>query len=222
VSRPIPTALETEIEAPVVRPFLALRIELPDPVYVWTGQGTIQFADTDGTTQTWLGIGGLGALDTVGEATDGSATGIRATLFEVPSEMRDDIASQAVRGVLMEVYVGALNQTYQQVQATALMWKGRLDQYKITDGGNSLQVEVTGESRAIDQRRPAVKRFTDEYQQRKHPGDLFFQYVSRMTEIPILWAKGEASGAGLGGGAGLGAISGGNGSAVGGRLTNSV
>jgi hypothetical protein len=220
VSRPIPTALETEIEAPVVRPFLALRIELPDPVYVWTGQGTIQFADADSVTRTWLGAGGLGALDTVGEATDGSATGIRATLFEVPAEFRDDIAQQAVRGVLMEVYVGALNQTYQQVQATALMWKGRLDQYKITDGGNTLQVEVTGESRAIDQRRPAVKRFTNEYQQRNHPGDLFFQYVARMTEIPILWAKGEASG--VGGGAGLGAISGGNGSAVGGRLVNSV
>jgi hypothetical protein len=88
VSRPIPTALETDIEAPVVRPFLALRIELPDPVYVWTGQGTIQFADADGVTRTWLGAGGLGALDTVGEATDGSATGIRATLFEVPGRLQ--------------------------------------------------------------------------------------------------------------------------------------
>jgi hypothetical protein len=221
MSRDIPTALQDAIDDQVVRPFLALRLELPDPVYVWTGSGTLTFNDADGTSRTWLGAGGMGALDTVGESTDGSATGIRATLYEIPSEFRDDIADQAVRGVLMEVYVGALNETYQQVQATALLWKGRLDQYKITDGGNTLQVEVTGESRAIDQRRPAIKRFTDEYQQRKHPGDVFFQYVARMTEVSILWAKAETH-VGIGGGAGLGAISGGNGSAVSGRLTNSV
>jgi hypothetical protein len=155
------------------------RIELPDPVYAWTGIGTLIFDDADGASRTWQGAGGIGAVDTIGEATDGSATGVKGTLFEVPSEFRDDIERQAVRGVIMELYVGTLNETYQQVDATVLLWKGRLDQYKITDGGATLSVEITGESRAIDQRRPAIKRFTDEYQQRKHPGDLFFQYVRR-------------------------------------------
>jgi hypothetical protein len=92
-----------------------------------------------------------------------------------------------------ELYIGALNETYQQIEGVALVWKGRLDSYKITDAGTTLSVEVAGESRAIDQRRPAIKRFTDEYQQRKHPGDKFFQYVSQMTEVSILWAKSEQS-----------------------------
>jgi hypothetical protein len=178
VSRDLPTDLSDAIAEPVVRPFLALRLELPDPVYVWTGRGTLIFADADGDTQNWLGAGGLGALDTIGEASDGSATGVKASLFEVPSDFRDDIADQATRGALMEVYIGALNESYQTVQATALVWKGRVDEYKITDNGNTLAVEVSGESRAIDQKRPAIKRFTDEYQQRKFPGDLFFQYAT--------------------------------------------
>jgi hypothetical protein len=191
MSRDLPTDLVDAIAEPVVRPFLALRIELPDPVYVWTGRGTLVFNDADGVSRTWIGAGGLGAIDTIGESTDGSATGIKATLLEVPSEFRDDIADQAVRGCLFEVYVGALNETYQEVQATALVWKGRLDDYRITDAGSTLSVEVSGESRAIDQRRPSIKRFTNEYQQRKHPGDKFFEFVPRMTEVSILWAGAE-------------------------------
>jgi hypothetical protein len=208
VSRDIPADLQTAIEEPVVRPFMAIRIELPDPVFVWTGSGMLVFDDADGGSHNWLGAGGIGAIDTVGEATDGSATGVRATLFNVPSEFRDDIADQAERGVLMELYVGALNETFQTVDSVALIWKGRLDQYKITDGGATLSVEVVGESRAIDQRRPAIKRFTDEYQQRKHPGDLFFQFVPQMVEVAILWAKAEqnatVSGGSSGGGGGGG------------------
>lgn len=203
MSRAIGT-LATSIAAPIVRPFLALRIELPDPVYVWTGKGTLIFNDADGNSRSWIGAGGVGSIDTIGEATDGSATGVRATLNDVPSEFRDDIADQAARGVTFEIYAGALNETYQQVDATALFWKGRLDDYKITDAGNTLTVEVVGESRAIDQRRPAIKRFTDEYQQRKYPGDRFFEYVARMSEVPILWAQAEASSAGVGGSGGYG------------------
>lgn len=205
MSRDLPAPLAAAIDEVVVRPFLAVRIELPDPVYVWTGRGTLIFNDNDGTSRSWLGTGGIGSIDTIGESTDGSATGMKVALNEIPSEFRDDIADQAVRGAAFEVYVGALNETYQQVEAVKLLWKGRLDEYKITDGGDTLGVEVSGESRAIDQRRPSIKRFTDEYQQRKHPGDLFFQYVSQMTEVSILWAQAEQSTAGVGASTGTGA-----------------
>lgn len=208
--RELPTPLDDAIDEQVVRPFFALRIELPDPLYVWTGSGVIVFDDADGTTRNWLGTGTLGALDTVGESTDGSATGLRATLLNIPSEFRDDIADQAVRGCLYEFYFGVLNETYQVVEGVALVWKGRLDDYKISDAGNTLSVEVVGESRAIDQRRPAIKRFTDEYQQRKSPGDRFFEYVPQMTEVSILWAKAEGGGAPVGGGGNFGGGGGNN------------
>lgn len=202
MSRGLPTALSDAIAEPLVRPFLAVRIETPDPVYVFTGSGRIAFADSDSVTRTWLGAGEVGSIDTVGEQTDGSATGIKVNLFKIPSEFRADLADQAVRGVKFEMYAGALDETHQVVTATALIWKGKLDNYKITDAGDSLSVEVTGESRAIDQRRPTIKRFTDEWQQRKYSGDKFFEYVPRMVEVSILWGKAEQSGVSVGGGGG--------------------
>ncbi len=212
MSRDLPAALSAAIDAPIVRPFQAVRIELPDPVYAWTGAGTIIFNDADGDSHSWLGVGNLAALESIGESTDGSASGMSAQLFKIPAEFATDIAAQAVRGGAFEIYVGTLNETYQVVEAVQLIWKGRLDEYKITDGGDTLSVQVSGESRAIDQRRPAIKRFTDEYQQRKFPGDKFFEYVPRMTEVTILWAQStqNSTSDGSGWGAGGGGYSGGN------------
>lgn len=177
-------ALAAEIEAPVLRPFLALHIAFPDPVWAWTGTGTLRFADQD-----WTGVHGIASIDTIGEGTDGSATGVKAVLNEVPGEHAEHLADQAVRGVDYVLYVGALDETYSVVRGYKLLWRGSLQGYQIDDSGDMLTVTASGESRMRDQRRPAIKRFTDEYQQRKYPGDRFFEYVPRLPEVSILWAK---------------------------------
>lgn len=180
--------LAAEVEKPELRPFLGLHIDLPDPVYAVTGNASILFGG-----EQWSAIGGIGSIDTIGEGTDGSAVGVKATLYQVPSEFRDDVADQAVRGCLYELFVGALGTNYRDVIGFKPIWKGRLDSYEIVDAGETITVSAGGESRMRDQRRPAIKRFTDWWQQRRYPGDLAFQYVSRMVEVPILWAKAKQS-----------------------------
>lgn len=212
MSRDLPTELVDEIEKPLLKPFYGVFIDLPDPVYAWSGLGTITFDDSDAVSRDWIGAGNIGAIDSIDESTGGSATGLKIVLFGegaegVPSLYAQDIADQAERGATVEVYIGAieLGASWHSVIATKLLWRGRVDKYEITDAGASLSVSLSAESRAIDQRRPAIKRFTDESQQRQHPGDLFFQYVSQMVEIPILWAKAEqdATSAGTNGGGGF-------------------
>lgn len=182
--RDLDPTLAAEFARDELRPFIGVHIDLPDPVFAVTGNATIRYAGEE-----WTAIGGLASIDTVGEGTDGSAVGVKATLYQVPSEFRDDVADQAVRGCLYELYVGALDAAYQEVLGFKLLWKGRLDTYDITDAGDSITVSAGGESRMRDQRRPAIKRFTDWWQQRRFPGDLAFQYAARMVEVPILWAK---------------------------------
>lgn len=182
--RDLPPVLANEFDKRELRPFIGVHIDLPDPVFAVTGNTGIAYAG-----KSWTPIAGLGAIDTVGEGTDGSAVGAKATLYQVPSEFRDDVADQAVRGCLYELYIGAVDQTYREVIGFKQIWKGRLDGYDITDAGDTITVSASGESRMRDQRRPAIKRFTDWWQQRRFPGDLAFQYAARMVEVPILWAK---------------------------------
>jgi hypothetical protein len=209
MSRDIDSGLADAVAEKVVRPFFAFRLETPDPVYAFTGVGQMTFPDADGVDRTWIGAGDFGSLDTLTEANDGSATGIKATLFKIPGEFRDDIADQAVPGVKMDVGIGAFDETFQNLEGFAWLNRYKLDDYKITDGGNSLTVQVSGENRSIDQKRPAIKRFTDERQQRVYPGDLFFQFVSKMGEVSILWAQASQNSVATGGGIGAGGDSGG-------------
>ncbi|AJP74454.1 hypothetical protein [Sphingomonas hengshuiensis] len=186
--RGLPAELETEIAAPVLRPFLAPFIDTPDPVRAFTGKGTLTFDGHD-----WTGIEGVASIEPGGESTSGSASGLKCTLLRVPAEFREDLADQAVRGCAYELHFGALDETHRSVIGTKRIWKGTLQGYDIIDDGTELSVTATGESRMIDQRRVAVKRFTDEYQQRKHPGDRFFEYAAAMTEVSVLWAKAAQS-----------------------------
>lgn len=196
--RDLDPALDAEVKAPSLRPFLAIHIDFPDPVFAFTGKGAIRF-NRDGSpvtpeSQEWLGIEGIATIDTITEGTTGSAAGVSATLLRIPSEFRDDIADQAVRGCLYELFVGAFDTDFQTVRGVKLIWKGTLQSYRIVDGGDNITVTAGGESRAIDQRRPTIKRFTDEYQQRRFPGDKCFEYVPSLAEIPILWAQAKQDG----------------------------
>lgn len=186
MSRDLPPELEAELARTGVRPFLALFIDFPDPVRAFTGRGKMMLGGEE-----FLGIHGIASVDAITETTSGSATGARATLLAVPCEFAPDIADQAVRGCAYEMYAGAFDLDFQTVVGHQRIWKGTLQGYEIVDEGSSITVTAIGESRQIDQRRPAVKRYTDEYQQRKFPGDRFFEYLPRLTEVPILWAKGR-------------------------------
>jgi len=176
--------LQGEVEAPSLRPFLAFDIDLPDPVFGFSGKGIIVFHGNE-----YVGYEGVAQVDTIGEGTDGRATGVAVTLNRVPSEFREDLADQAVRGSLYRLHVGALSEDYSAVIGVRKIWKGTLQSYEITDGGEELTVRAGGESRAIDQRRPSIKRFSDEGQKRRFEGDRFFEYLPRLVELPVIWAK---------------------------------
>ena len=186
MSRDLPPELEAELVKSGIRPFLALFIDFPDPVRAFTGRGRLPIGGND-----FLGIHGIASIDTIGESVSGSASGVRATLLQIPSEFAADLADQAVRGVAYEMYAGVINLDWQSVIGFQRIWKGTLQGYEILDEGSSITVTAIGENRQIDQRRPAVKRYTDEYQQRKYPGDRFFEYLPRLSEVSILWAKGR-------------------------------
>ncbi|MFN3473573.1 MAG: hypothetical protein ACK4ZW_05955 [Blastomonas sp.] len=186
MSRELAPELEAELAKSGIRPFLALFIDFPDPVRAFTGRGTMML---DG--QEFTGIHGIASIDAITETVSGSAGGVQASLMAVPSEFADDVADQAVRGVAFEMYAGAFDIDFQTVIGHQRIFKGTLQGYDILDEGSSITVTATGESRQIDQRRPSVKRYTDEYQQRKYSGDRFFEYLPRLTEVPILWAKGR-------------------------------
>ena len=182
--RLLPPALAQDVAAPTLRPFLAVHIDFPDPVFAFTGKGEMEMEGA-----TWTGVAGIASIAPISEGTDGAAAGVKMTLFRVPAEFREDIADQAVRGCLYELYIGSFDKDYRTVRAFKKIWKGTLQGYDIEDAGDTITVTAEGESRAIDQKKPAIKRMTDDYQQRRFPGDRYFEFQASLNEVPVLWAK---------------------------------
>lgn len=184
MTRQMDPALSAEVQKPVLRPFFAVHIALDDPVSAWTGIGSLTFGG-----RTYEGTGALGSVGTIGEGTDGSAIGIQVTLSGIDPEFSDDILGQAYRGKIFELYVGALAEDWQSIVAQPkLIWRGHVDSVEVEDG-EQLAVAISAESRMRDQGRPRIRRFTNEEQQRRYPGDRFFEYLPQMVEISILWGR---------------------------------
>lgn len=174
----------SEVVKPVLNPFFAVRMALPEEACAWTGVGTLTFGGRD-----YLGTGSLGTIGTIGEGSDGSAIGMTVSLSGIAPDLADDILTQPYRGAVFEVFVGALEADFVTLVAPPkLLWRGHVDTVSLTDG-EQMALTITAESRMRDQGRPRIRRYTDQEQQRRYPGDKFFQYLASLAEINLVWGK---------------------------------
>lgn len=134
----------------------------------------------------FLGVGALGSISIVEETTELRAQSATVTLSGIP---RDAIAValtqsyQGRRGTIWEVPLS--RDTYQPV-SPIVIWRGRMDQMDV-QLGETASVSVRIESRLADARRARNNRYTDEEQQRHHPGDTGFRFVPATNSKEIAW-----------------------------------
>jgi len=177
-------ALASEVAKPVLNPFYAVSFALPTPIYVWSMVGTLLFGGN-----AYEGVGSFGTIGAIAESSDGSAVGMTVSLSGIEHSLADEVLNQPYRGVAMMIYLGAVAADFCTVTAPpALIWRGKIDTVTLTDGA-SLMITITGESRMRDQGRPRVRRYTNQEQQERYPGDRFFEFLPSLAEINMVWGK---------------------------------
>lgn len=136
---------------------------------------------------TFLGVGGLGAITAIEESAELRSYDLSVQLSGVP---RDSIAIalaeayQGRRGSVWEVPLDPT--TYQPIADPILFFRGRMDQLDIRVG-DTATVSVRLQNRLADWERPKLRRYTDEDQRRAHPGDLGLRYVASTVDKQLLW-----------------------------------
>jgi hypothetical protein len=180
--RDLDAALSTEIEQPVLRPFYAVAIDLPDPAYAWSGIGEIMF-----DSKTFLGVGSLGGISGAAEQSDGTASGLGLTLSGIDPDFTTYLIEQPYRGARVDLYIGALDEGFANVVAWKRHSVWRINRVSVVDGADTSKISVECETAFLDQTRARVRRFTDEEQQRRYAGDKFFEYMAAMQEVRIIW-----------------------------------
>lgn len=149
--------------------------------------------DFDWNGFTWKGLAQLGNIEPIEESSGNQVVGLRFTLSGVDSSLLALAQAEQYQGRVANVYVGFLAlPNYTVIVDPILEWAGKMDQMVITDSpdGKS-QISVTVENELFDFARPVDLYYTDEDQQRLHPGDNGFKYVKLLDKQQIVWPSAE-------------------------------
>ncbi|WP_137923955.1 hypothetical protein [Cupriavidus sp. 2SB] len=137
---------------------------------------------------TWLGLGTLGSLEPIQEQAALEATGVRLTLTGVPTEMIAISLGEQYQGRPCQIWFAPLRDDMQLVVQPVRLFSGRMDTMD-TEVGDTATISVSAESRMVSWDRARTRRYNNDDQQTRYPGDRGFEFVPQMVEKQLLWGR---------------------------------
>lgn len=138
--------------------------------------------------QTWKPMHGRGQIDGLSIATGTASEAVTMTLSGVP-DSRTDLLALALEETadadqqLVTFFVQLFDDDWQPVGVPISIWWGFMQPPRITrtpmgeTDGAIQSVSITAENAFFNRSRPPYGRYTDRDQQRRAPGDKFFQFT---------------------------------------------
>lgn len=181
--RALSTAVEAAIQAEIVSRTVAVEMDFPS--------GFVRVNGSPGDFvilgQTYLGIGGLGAISAAEESAELRAYGLTLALSGIPRDMVAVALGQAYQGRRVTVREVVFDTTtWLPLADPVVVFRGRMDTMDVRLG-EMATITIKAENRLADWERPRIRRYTDEDQQLAHPGDRGFRFVSSTAEKEIIW-----------------------------------
>lgn len=182
MARQLTAATETASQASLVRPVWLAELAFD------SGTERVTTAPRDLIFQgnTFSALGDFGGVTTMRESSDLSADGVTLRLSGVPTARISEALTEQVQGRTAKLWIGFLDSAYQLIADPAGPFTFRMDAFEV-QLGDTAEISLTCESRAILWRQSAVRRYTDQDQQAAYPGDRFFEFVPQMAEKEIVW-----------------------------------
>lgn len=181
MTRGLTTAAAAIVSDEVARRTLAVELDFPSGVVRVNGSP----ADITIAGQTHIGVGGLGGVSVAEESAELRSYDLTLTLSGVP---RDSVAlalAEAYQGRAGTVWEVPFDASWQPIDPF-VVFRGRMDQMSIAIG-ETATVSIVLRNRLADWERAQELRYTDEDQQRLHPGDKGLQFVPATVERDIVW-----------------------------------
>ena len=186
MSRALSSGLEAALQSDSVKPIVLVAAYFDTgTTRLWSGTGELTW-----NSQTWSGTGGLLNIGTIEEPREIKANGIRVSLSGIPAELLALALSDEYQGRALEVYLGALSETYSVITDPVILFRGLMDIMSIAENGDTATITLTVENRLIDLERSRTSRYTAEDQNIKYPADRGFDFVPDMQDKNIKWGGG--------------------------------
>jgi len=135
----------------------------------------------------WIGVGALGTLGGLDEATAIESRGISLEMSGIdPANIALALGSN-YQGRAITIWVAVLNpDTHVVIDDPVALWSGRMDTMSINLDAGAV-ITLTAESRLADLKRPRARRYNSADQQIDYPTDLGFDFVPLMVTRELPW-----------------------------------
>lgn len=144
--------------------------------------------DVDWNGATWTGAGVLGSIEPIQEQAGTEAIGVRLTLSGVPSDLIAITLAEQYQGRSCQIWFAPLREDLRLAVPPVRLFAGRMDTMD-TEVGDTATISVSAESRMVSWDKPRVRRYNNEDQQSRYPGDRGLEYVAQMVEKQLLWGR---------------------------------
>lgn len=185
LDRTMTARIAAEVEGPQIRPFGAVKYSFASGTLALnTTPYTITIGGVD-----YLGVGSLGEVTNVEESSEMKAQKIALKMTGLSPEIVAIALGEHYQGVRTVLYLGFLDADHALLDTPIIAFSGQLDTMDIRVGTEA-EITATIESRFADWERPRVRRFTDADQQDLYPGDKGLEFVSKVTDMELVWGTG--------------------------------
>lgn len=185
MSRSLPSALSSELNADELKPFYAVELLFDSgDLRFWTGYG-----DITANSETWTGSGTILSFSSTQEVTDLSANGMTLTFSGLESTIIAILLGENYRGRIVRVYLGCLDANNQPVSDMYQVFAGRMDVMTMQENGSSATISISAENVLIDLDRPRARKLTNEEQLKRFPADSSLSNVAKLQDRQISWGR---------------------------------
>jgi hypothetical protein len=189
MARNITTAFNNAIKSDVVRPILAVELEISDgTLRFWNGYGNLTMT-AGGSSKLFLGTGDLLNISSIEETSTLKMNGITISLGGIKSSLISSILSAQYTNRLGTVYMGLFDNNKNVIADVYTLFQGKMDVANIQEGPETSVIQINIESRLVQFELPLNRMYTLEDQQIDFPSDIGFEFIPDLQDKEIIWGK---------------------------------
>lgn len=152
-------------------------------IFLWNGS-----TDLESGGQTWKALNGHASIEGIGVSSGEAAEAVTATIAGIPGKYEDILAlaleeTPEVTQRLVTYFLQMFDADWQPIGAPIGIWWGFMQPPKVSRApmqgveGAVQSLVLTAENAYYNRARPPHGRYTDRDQQKRSPGDKFFQFA---------------------------------------------
>jgi hypothetical protein len=166
-----------------IRPgFLAVLTFRTATEYVWSGLGNLVYAGN-----TYKGVGSLGRIGSISEATEVRAIGTTVTLSAIDPTLLSECLNDIQLGAPAKIYFALFDAALNIIGAPYPLFVGTVDQPVIQIGIDQMAITLKLENKLANLQRANMRRYTAADQRIRHPNDTAFNWVEILNDLALKW-----------------------------------